>query len=37
MSTVLSTGFIKKLFEVDVITSLLIDDIVKIRKISSLL
>ena len=37
MSTVLSTGFFKKLFDVDVIASLLIDDIVKIRKISSLL
>lgn len=35
MSTVLSTVFAEKLFEVNVITSLLIGDIVKTRKINS--
>ena len=37
MSTVLSTVFAEKLFEVDVITSLLIGDIVQTRKINSCL
>ena len=37
MSTVLTTVFTEKFFEVDVITSLLIGDIVKTRKINSFL